>query len=199
MNGKNIRINQSITISSSSSRKPFKVHIRNIRKNQAQELASLIELNRKYLAQRFSWVGRYHTVQDALAYIRKTRNASKDGLGVCCSIIRSKNNLVGVVGFNRIDYSRRSVELAYWLSQDETGQGIATQCSMVMIEYAFTKLNLNRVISGVATNNTKSQKVAERLGMKAIGVIKGAEVINGKMIDHKVYCKYKKQQKALDR
>jgi len=45
-------------------------------------------------------------------------------------------------------------------------QGLATEAAKGILEYAFSSLNLTRIICLTDPENIASQKVAERIGMK---------------------------------
>ncbi len=54
------------------------------------------------------------------------------------------------------------------------GLGVATIALNLLTEYAFTKLDLERIFTGVFDYNLASQKVLEKCGYKKEGVFKNA-------------------------
>ncbi|HCI77194.1 MULTISPECIES: GNAT family N-acetyltransferase [unclassified Psychrobacter] len=83
---------------------------------------------------------------------------------------RSKENgaFIGFVGLNdtHADMSfAPAVEIAWRLHKDYWGQGYATEAARAALNFAFTQLSLDEVVSFTAVINERSQLVMERLGM----------------------------------
>lgn len=83
---------------------------------------------------------------------------------------RSKENgaFIGFVGLNdtHADMSfAPAVEIAWRLHKDYWGQGYATEAARAALNFAFTELSLDEVVSFTAVINKRSQLVMERLGM----------------------------------
>ena len=83
---------------------------------------------------------------------------------------RSKENgaFIGFVGLNdtHADMSfAPAVEIAWRLHKDYWGQGYATEAARAALNFAFTELSLDEVVSFTAVINERSQLVMERLGM----------------------------------
>ena len=83
---------------------------------------------------------------------------------------RSKENgaFIGFVGLNdtHADMSfAPAVEIAWRLHKDYWGQGYATEAARAALNFAFTELSLDEVVSFTAVINVRSQLVMERLGM----------------------------------
>ena len=83
---------------------------------------------------------------------------------------RSKENgaFIGFVGLNdtHADMSfAPAVEIAWRLHKDCWGQGYATEAARAALNFAFTELSLDKVVSFTAVINKRSQQVMERIGM----------------------------------
>ena len=75
---------------------------------------------------------------------------------------------IGFVGLNdtHADMSfAPAVEIAWRLHKDYWGQGYATEAARAALNFAFTELSLDEVVSFTAVINKRSQLVMERLGM----------------------------------
>jgi RimJ/RimL family protein N-acetyltransferase len=57
------------------------------------------------------------------------------------------------------------VEVGYALARNYQGQGLATEAARACLDYAFSDLGLQRVISLIRPENLPSRRVAERNGM----------------------------------
>ncbi len=60
---------------------------------------------------------------------------------------------------------RQEVEVAYTITREDWGQGLATQAAKAILDYGFEHLNLSRRVSLIDSENVASQKVAEKIGM----------------------------------
>jgi RimJ/RimL family protein N-acetyltransferase len=77
-------------------------------------------------------------------------------------------NLIGFCGLVRLE-GMEVPELAYELTQEAWGEGLATEASMACLLYAFQEVGLERVIAGADPENVASQRVIEKLGMSSVG------------------------------
>mgnify|MGYP001467995742 FL=1 len=93
--------------------------------------------------------------------------------------IEYKNELVGVIGLiPQKDIYRLSAEIGYWIGEDYWNKGIATRSTSLIVDYAFNKLGLIRLFTGVFDFNTASQRVLEKAGFKQEGIFKKSVIKN---------------------
>ena len=81
---------------------------------------------------------------------------------------KTYDDFIGFVGLNdtHADMSfAPAVEIAWRLHKDYWGQGYATEAARAALNFAFTELSLDEVVSFTAVINERSQLVMERLGM----------------------------------
>ena len=81
---------------------------------------------------------------------------------------KTYDDFIGFVGLNdtHADMSfAPAVEIAWRLHKDYWGQGYATEAARAALNFAFTELSLDEVVSFTALINKRSQLVMERLGM----------------------------------
>ena len=79
---------------------------------------------------------------------------------------QATGRLVGRAGLHqpeRVDWP--GLEVGWTLHPDAWGRGYATEAGRASIEYAFTVLDRDEVVSVIAPSNTRSQSVARRLGL----------------------------------
>jgi RimJ/RimL family protein N-acetyltransferase len=60
----------------------------------------------------------------------------------------------------------QEVEVAYTISEDFWGKGLASEAARGIVQYAFDDLNLTRLVCLIEPENIASQKVAQRMGMR---------------------------------
>ncbi|MDQ3651791.1 MAG: GNAT family N-acetyltransferase [Acidobacteriota bacterium] len=76
---------------------------------------------------------------------------------------KATGQLVGRIGFLNPE-GWPAFEIGWTLARESWGRGYATEGARRALEYAFTELERNHVISLIAPENQASIKVAERLG-----------------------------------
>ena len=67
-----------------------------------------------------------------------------------------------------------------------------------LIDIAFTDWDLDKIEIPVAVENRPSRAVCERLGMELEGVIRNAENLNGRIVDHARYALHRTPTQADD-
>lgn len=150
------------------------------------ELFHLIESNRLYLKEFLPWLDMCESEKDELKFIDEMtqRFVESRSLDLC---IFYKGKIAGAVGTHEIDWSNRKTSLGYWIGQEFQGHGIVTRSCKALINYLFNNLKLKRIEIYCATNNFKSQRIAEKLGFEKEGILRSAENLYGKYIDLVLY------------
>ena len=82
-----------------------------------------------------------------------------------------------------IDVPAGSAEVGYWLDAGFEGRGLVTRAVTAVLDHAFGPLGLHRVELQTTTNNTRSRRVAERLGFTQEGVLREAAAFPGERRD----------------
>jgi len=156
----------------------------------SDDLFKLISNNINYLSEWLVWPKYTKSVKDTQQFIAKSIYDFNKGKSMNCCI-QYKDSLVGAISFNTISESLKKVQLGYWISANHQGRGIVTKSCETLIHHAFYKMNIEKVEVSIATENTASRNICERLDFKLEGIIRNSENIHGKIVDHAVYGKYK--------
>lgn len=154
--------------------------------NDADFLFALVDSNRLYLRQWLPWVDTNTTLENSKLFILSTQEQYELNFGFQCGIW-FRNEFAGIIGFHRIDWINRNVEIGYWLGEKFQGQGIITKACRAFVDYAFNEYKLNRVQIRCATGNKKSNAVIERLGFIKEGNTRQAEFLYDHYVDLFVY------------
>lgn len=78
---------------------------------------------------------------------------------------------IGICGLHRIDWiSRRATFGIAIYAKDRWSKGYGTEALMLLLNYAFSRLNLHKVRLEVYAHNARARKVYERCGFKETGV-----------------------------
>lgn len=160
--------------------------IRMLKISEAPILFAMTNQSRDYLRKWLPWADHVKTVDDSLKFIERSFETYANRESLNCGLFYKKQ-LVGIISFNNFDWTNYIGEIGYWLSIDQQGKGIMTQAVKALVDQAFTYFDLNKVEIHAALQNKKSQAIPERLDFKKEGVIREAERLNDRYVDHVIY------------
>ena len=87
-------------------------------------------------------------------------------LGLWAAIERSSGDFLGRCGLLPWEIEgRHEVELAYLIDKSRWGEGLATEATTAIVDYAGSVLRLRRLICLILPGNTASARVARKAGM----------------------------------
>lgn len=176
-----------------------RVTLRLLHEGDAPALFSLIDANREFLARHLPWPAECTCVEDVESRIDTWEIQAQMANGACWGIFAkgagsletaggsaptSARQLAGVIVLGWIQAAHLSASVSYWLGENFTGKGLATDALKLLSCYAFTELGLNRLEISASVTNTASQAVAIRAGYAQEGVSREFERIYGKFEDH---------------
>lgn len=159
--------------------------LRPLGEGDAEDLHALIEANRGRLRRWLPWAAT-QTFEDTLGFIRKTEQQLAGNDGFQTAIV-CDGEIVGVIGYVGVDWQRRSAGLGYWLDEDHLGKGTMTAAARALVDHALSVWELNRVEIRVAAENRRSRAIPERLGFRQEGILRQAELVDGRYLDSVVY------------
>lgn len=89
------------------------------------------------------------------------------GFGLYALVHKKNKELIGYCGFflQSIE-QQREVEIGYRLAKKYWGQGLATEAAQAVLEYGQQRFRFKRFICLIDPQNTRSIRVATKLGMK---------------------------------
>ena len=157
-----------------------------VRRSHAEDFYRLLDRNREYVGQWMPWVKTVTEPRATLSWVMRCQRQLSAGQGFHLTLLLH-GAVVGTVGLLDIDWENRSTELGYWLGQDAQGQGLMTAACAVVIRHVFDDLELHRIQVRCATENSRSRGIPERLGFRQEGVLRDAEQLEGRFVDHAVY------------
>ena len=160
--------------------------LRQLSEDDAAPLFAVIDSNRKHLKQWLPWLDTSKSTEDTLYFIRTTLEQFSNNDGFAAGIWY-KGSVVGTIGFHKVDWLNRSVEIGYWLAEAEQGKGIVTKACRAFMEHAFGEWRLHRVQIRCAVGNEKSCRIPERLGFKKEGLQRHGEFLYDRYVDLIIY------------
>ena len=146
----------------------------------------IIAAEQDYLNQWLYWPKDTKTYDDLNKFAVESIKEFADGKSMTCAIVYN-GAAVGAGGFNSITPTLKKALIGYWLGSEFQGKGIMTRVVKFLIQYGFDELGLEKIETAHAVGNVPSQKVILAAGFEQEGVIKNAENLHGKIVDHVVY------------
>ncbi len=112
----------------------------------------------------------------------KLEEWTRDRNSLSLSIVTKKGNiLIGVAGLIKIDTVHRRAELAIIIGEEEYwSKGYGTEAIRTLLDYGFSRLNLNMVYLGVIDINERAVKAYRKVGFVQDGVVREKYLIDGK-------------------
>lgn len=151
----------------------------------AEELDQLISANQEFLSCWMPWAPE-QTLERTRTFIRDSRRQLGENQGFQAAIV-DRGQIVGMIGFHRLDWVNRATSIGYWIAEDRQGRGTMTAAARALIDHAFRVWGMHRVEIRAGVENPRSQAVARRLGFVQEGVLRHAERLGDRYVDHAVY------------
>ncbi|WLR51897.1 GNAT family protein [Bacillus tianshenii] len=160
----------------------------------AEAVFGLTERSREDLRTWLPWLDGTTKVEDTEGFIQHCLQGFVERKSLT-SVIIFKQEIVGVAGFNLIDWTNKIAYIGYWLGKEYQGKGIMTQVAEALTDYAFGELKMNKVEIRAAEGNRSSRAIPERLNFVQEGRIRQAEWLYNHYVDHVVYGVLKEEWK----
>ena len=161
------------------------IQLRLLEEKHAEMVYLLTVRNREHLRRWLSWVDKVVTVQDTRNFIKLSLKQFETGRGIQTGIWY-EGMLVGVIGCE-INPKTKTALIGYWLAALYQGRGIMTRACKALIDYLFEEKAIECVEIRCAVKNKRSRAIPERLGFAQEGIIRNAELLSGRYVDHVIY------------
>ena len=79
------------------------------------------------------------------------------------------------------------VNLGYWVRSSRVKHGIATAAALLLADFGFKELKLNRIEILAAVENHASQRVAAKAGAMREGILRNRLLLHGKIHDAVIF------------
>lgn len=110
-----------------------------------------------------------YTEEEARKFIAASRDLPLDAEGAYLHLAiehKATGRVIGTSCIKVTSRAHRQGDMGWFLHADCRGQGLATEASRAMLEFAFTTLDLHRITAHCDGENERSLLMAERLGMQ---------------------------------
>src|SRR4051794_12381570 len=110
----------------------------------AERVFDLTNNSREHLREWLPWLDITTKLDDTKSYIKGCLKGFSENRSMS-SVILYKDEIVGVAGYNEINWSNKTAYIGYWLGEGFQGNGIMTKAAKALTDYAINDLQLNKV------------------------------------------------------
>jgi RimJ/RimL family protein N-acetyltransferase len=97
--------------------------------------------------------------------------------------IEHEDKLIGEIGFRTIKWFNRKAEISILMSPENQGKGYGKKALLMLMRFAFKKMNLYRLEAEVIDYNDKAKSLFEKAGFVLEGRLREAKYNDGKYFD----------------
>jgi RimJ/RimL family protein N-acetyltransferase len=100
---------------------------------------------------------------------RINKHFQDHGFSLYAVELKSTHEMIGWTGLMIPSFESHftpAVEIGWRLASEHWNKGYATEAATAVLDYAFTTLNLNEVVSFTVVNNKASRRVMEKIGLQ---------------------------------
>lgn len=152
----------------------------------AEALFAVTDANRAHLGKWLPWVEETNSVEDSRNFIKQSLKSFGERKQAHFAIWLD-GEIVGAIGFNKINWQNRDCEIGYWVAQSAEGQGIITKACRAIVDHAIDNWQMNRIVIEAATANVRSWAIPARLGFTHEGTLRQVAKLHGEYIDLELY------------
>lgn len=84
-------------------------------------------------------------------------------------ILKEEERLIGGCGMQIVGPNSTTAMIGYVLNRNYWNRGIMTEAANLLLEFGFGKLNLHRIYATCDTENSGSERIMQKLGMRREG------------------------------
>jgi RimJ/RimL family protein N-acetyltransferase len=163
------------------------VTIRHYEAADAPELLAAVHESLGDLRPWMPWATAAYSIADAEAWVRTTVEGQRVGAMYDFAVVDAAGRYVGGCGLNQIQRVNAVANLGYWIRSSAAGCGMAPVAVRLLIAWAFQNTNLNRLEILVGVGNTRSLRVAEKVGAHRDAVLRERLILDGRPSDAVLY------------
>lgn len=147
--------------------------------DDAEELYKVISHNRQHLSKNQTWAKHIdfltldQSIKNSVGQIHADRWLQ---YRIMAAAPGGGQHMVGTVTLYDRDVLGRSAKLSCWLAEDAEGKGYARRAINRLLQYAFSKWNIDSVITDVKEGSERTEQLLAKLGGKPTGSTREGEL-----------------------
>tara|TARA_B100001109_G_scaffold244536_1_gene231351 strand:- start:815 stop:1387 length:573 start_codon:yes stop_codon:yes gene_type:complete len=102
--------------------------------------------------------------------------------------LKGENELIGYIGFWRIDFDNFRAEIGFGLDQEHQHQGYMTEAMEAVRDYGFENMGINSIKADVDPRNESSVQLLVNTGYKKEAHFRENYFFDGQFLDSDYYC-----------
>ena len=158
--------------------------LRRLRTEDVPDIFASIDTQRRHLGRWLPFVADTHQIEQTWQVVAGMLADTANPVYT----IRNGETFAGLIGFKSADAGKRSIEIGYWLREEQQGKGIMTAAVRALCDLAFGEMGMRRVEIRCGTGNLPSNRIPQRLGFRRSHVeVQGEQLSDGAWIDLDVY------------
>lgn len=162
--------------------------IRPYRRDDLDEVFTAATESREIISRWMGWMTADYSREDAAKWVEHAVDSWERGDEYEHLIIDSKDgSIAGACGLNLLNRINGVCNLGYWVRVSRIGRGAARQAALLLRDFGFGTVGLNRLEIVVADGNTYSRKVAESTGATYEGLQRLRLKVGGISYDAHMY------------
>lgn len=133
-----------------------------------------------------------HTKTLIRYFISQYTQANKTTARVMFAVTIDNDKVIGMVGIGNKKEVDNEIELAYFVSEEFSGNGYISEAAEAVSKWALNNLCLDYLIAIVETHNYPSQRVVEKCGFQKIGtrkIVNSGEAVEKPFYYYRLYSK----------
>ena len=139
----------------------------------------------------------HKSIKATRAFLAAADRSRRQGETMVWAItLKATKKMIGTCGFVEFARAHRRAEVGYALNRNYWGRGYTSEAVAAVVAHGFSALNLNRIEAHVAPDHLPSQRVLEKCGFVAEGILRQHEWIKGRWHDSKIYALLASEFKA---
>ncbi|UAB68758.1 GNAT family N-acetyltransferase [Vibrio sp. SCSIO 43132] len=124
----------------------------------------------------------------ATQFIKTSRESMNNNKELTLGIyLKDSGNLLGKIMLFNLEQESRRAEIGFGISRNFWGKGVVFEAASVLIEYAFSTLELRRIEAEIDPLNVASGNALERLGFVKEGLLRQRWEIGGVVSDSALF------------
>ncbi len=158
--------------------------LRTYEMKDVEQLHSAARESLEELSPWMPWCHNDYNAEESRRWIEMCIKDWEEEIAYQFAIIDLKNgDFLGGCGLNHINKTDKAANLGYWVRSSRMKQGIATAATLLLADFGFKELKLNRIEILVAIENKASQRVAMKAGAVREGILRNRLLLQGKIHD----------------
>lgn len=158
--------------------------LRPLRAEDAPDIFGSIDTQRRHLGRWLPFVAETQRIEQTRSVVAAMLADTANPVFT----LRNGNAFAGLIGFKSADSSQRSIEIGYWLREEQQGKGLMTAAVRALCERAFAKMGMRCIVIRCGVDNQPSNRIPQRLGFRLSRVEpQGEQLSDGAWIDLNVY------------